>query len=70
MATLIRRSEALKRIKKLEERATEIGDKKGAEWIVKCFNAIMSCKVEEKVFCAGCGKPVNMRKKPEDEGGQ
>ena len=69
MATLIRRTEALKRIKKLEDRATEIGDKKGAEWIVKCFNAIMSCKVEEKVFCAGCGKPVNVSKIPEDEGG-
>ena len=67
MATLIRRSEALKRINKLEERATEIGDKKGAEWIVKCFNAIMSCKVEERFFCSGCGKPVKLAQVPEDD---
>ena len=69
MATLIRRSEALKRINQLEEKAVEIGDKKGAEWIVKCFNAIMSCKVEERIFCAQCGKPVKTEKIPETEGG-
>lgn len=58
MATLIRRTEALRRINKLEENAAASGDKAGAEWIVKCFNAIMSCRVEERVFCAKCGKPV------------
>ena len=68
MATLIRRSEALKRINQLEDKAVEIGDKKGAEWIVKCFNAIMSCKVEERIFCTGCGKPVRTSTIPEDGG--
>ena len=69
MAVLIRRSEALKRINMLEEKAAGSGDKKGAEWIVKCFNAIMSCKVEERIFCAQCGKPVKTEKIPETEGG-
>ena len=69
MAVLIRRSEALKRINMLEEKAAGSGDKKGAEWIVKCFNAIMSCKVEERIFCAQCGKPVKTEKIPDTEGG-
>ena len=69
MAVLIRRSEVLRRIKQLEEKAAAAGDKKGAEWIVKCFNAIMSCKVEERIFCAQCGKPVKAEKIPETEGG-
>ena len=69
MAILIRRSEALKRINQLEEKAAAASDKKGIEWIVKCFNAIMSCKVEDRVFCAQCGKPVKAAKIPEDRGG-
>lgn len=69
MAILIRRSEALKRINQLEEKAAAASDKNGSEWIVKCFNAIMSCKVEERVFCAQCGKPVKAAKIPEDRGG-
>ncbi len=69
MAVLIRRTEALKRINQLEEKAAAADDKKGAEWIVKCFNAIMSCKVEERIFCARCGKPVKAEKIPETEGG-
>ncbi len=68
MATLIRRSEALKRVNALEEKALAAGDKKGCEWIVKCFNAIMSCKVEDRIFCAQCGKPVRVAKIPEDGG--
>ena len=69
MATLIRRSEALKRINQLEEKANAAGDRKGAEWIVKCFNSIMSCKVEERIFCAQCGKPVKTGKIPEEAPG-
>ena len=69
MATLIRRSEALKRINQLEEKANAVGDRKGSEWIVKCFNAIMSCKVEERIFCAQCGKPVKAGKIPEEAPG-
>ena len=69
MATLIRRSEALRRINQLEEKAATQGDKKGGEWIVKCFNAIMSCKVEDRVFCAQCGKPVKTDKIPDSQGG-
>ena len=68
MATLIRRSEALKRINQLEEKAREAGDP-GAEWIVKCFNAIMSCRVEDRIFCARCGKPVKASKIPDPDGG-
>lgn len=68
MATLIRRSEALKRINQLEEKANDAGDRKGAEWIVKCFNAIMSCQIEERVFCAQCRKAVKTAKLPEDGG--
>lgn len=67
MAILIRRSEALDRINKLEEQAAAAGDKKGGLWIVKAFNAIMSCKVQDMVFCAKCGKPVDMDKVPEEE---
>lgn len=69
MAILIRRSEALKKINQLEEKAAAASDKKGSEWIVKCFNAIMSCKVEDRVFCTQCGKPVKAAKIPEDRGG-
>ena len=69
MATLIRRSEALKRVNALEEKALAAGDKKGCEWIIKCFNAIMSCKVEDRVFCAQCGKPVKTGKLPDSQGG-
>jgi len=68
MAVLIKRSEALRRINRLEERAAAAGYPKGCEWITKCFNAIMSCKVEEKVFCAKCGRPVNQD--PEDNDAQ
>lgn len=56
MARLIRRTEALRRINDLEEKARAKGDQAGAEWIVKCFNAIMSCRIEERIFCSGCGK--------------
>ena len=69
MATLIRRSEALQRINQLEEKAAEAGDKKGAEWIVKAYNALMSCKIEERIFCAKCGKPVKTAKIPENAPG-
>lgn len=65
MAILIRRSEVLKRINQLEEKAAASSDKSGAEWLVKCFNAVMSCKVEDKVFCAQCGKPVKTAKIPD-----
>lgn len=69
MATLIRRSEALARINRLEEKARDAGDRKGGEWIVKCYNALMSCKVEERVFCSRCGKQVATKDIPEDAGG-
>lgn len=69
MATLIRRSEVLRRINQLEEKAGASGDKKGAEWLVKAFNAVMSCKVEERIFCAQCGKPVKTAKIPENAPG-
>jgi rRNA maturation endonuclease Nob1 len=65
MATLIRRNEALKRINQLEEKAREAGKQEAIDWIAKCFNAIMSCKVEERVFCAKCGKPVKIDKIPD-----
>lgn len=68
MAKLIRRSEALKRINQLEEKAKASGDQAGADWIVKCWNAVQSCKVEEKVFCGGCGKMIKTAKIPEDGG--
>ena len=69
MATLIRRADALRRINQLEEKAKDAGDMAGANWIVKCWNAVMSCKVEQRVFCNGCGKPVPTAKIPENEGG-
>ena len=62
MAKLIRRSEALRRINMLEEQCAASGDRKGGEWIVKAFNAIMSCKVEEKLYCAKCGKELRTPK--------
>lgn len=67
MATLIRRAEALKRLNILEEKAMAAKDRAGAEMIVKCFNAIMSCKVEERVFCARCGKVIKTAEIPEDD---
>ena len=67
MATLIRRSEALKRINQLEEKAMAAKDKSGAEWIVRCWNAIMSCKVEERVFCTRCGKVIKTENIPEED---
>lgn len=69
MATLIRRSEVLRRINQLEEKAGASGDKKGAEWLVKAFNAVMSCKVEERVFCAQCGKTGEDGKDPGERTG-
>ena len=69
MATLIRRSEVVRRLRKMEEKYADGGDKKSAEALVKVFNMVMSCKVEEKVFCAQCGKPVKTEKIPETEGG-
>lgn len=70
MATLIRRAEALKRLNILEEKAMAASDRAGAEMIVKCWNAIMSCKVEERVFCTKCGKVIPTEKIPEDEPGK
>ena len=70
MATLIRRAEALKRLNILEEKAMAAKDRAGAEMIVKCWNAIMSCKVEERVFCTGCGKVVKTAEIPEDDQGK
>lgn len=69
MAKLIRRSEALRRINLLEEQCAASGDRKGGEWIVKAFNAIMSCKVEEKLYCAKCGKEIPLNSK-ESEGSE
>ena len=69
MARLIRRSEALKRINQLEEKAREDGDQAGADWIVKCFNAIMSCRVEERVFCSECGKKIRVPRERDSQGG-
>ena len=65
MATLIRRADALKQINRLEEKAKESGDAGGAEWIVKCWNAIMSCRVESRIFCNECGKRIQIRKEPD-----
>lgn len=56
MARLIRRSEALTRINQLEEKAVAAGDLAGAEWIVKCWNAVRSCRVEDRNFCTGKGR--------------
>lgn len=69
MATLIRRADALKAINQLEEKCKNAkGSTPGAEWIVKCYNAVLSCKVEKAVFCAQCGKPVKLRDVPEEDG--
>lgn len=67
MAKLIRRSEALRRINALEEQCAASGDRKGGEWIVRAFNAIMSCKVEEKLYCPKCGR--ELRREKTSEGG-
>lgn len=67
MATLIRRAEALKRLNILEEKAMAASDRAGAEMIVKCWNAIMSCKVEERVFCTKCGNVIPTDKIPEED---
>ena len=67
MATLIRRAEALKWLNILEEKAIAAKDRAGAEMIVKCWNAIMSCKIEERIFCTKCGKPVDAKKIPEED---
>ena len=69
MATLITRSEMLKRINQLEEKAVAAGDKSGGEWLVKAYNAVMSCKVIDRVFCDKCGKPIKASKIPEADGG-
>ena len=65
MATLIRRSDALKRINQLEEAAMAEDDPEGVKWIVKAYNAIMSCRVEERVFCSKCGKTIKTARIPE-----
>ncbi len=69
MARLIRRAEALKKINELEEKARAAGDQAGVDWIVKCFNAVMSCRIEERIFCTGCGKKIRATKLPDSEGG-
>ena len=70
MAILIRRAEALKRLNILEEKAMAAKDLAGAEMIVRCWNAIMSCKVEERVFCTRCGKVIKTENIPEEEDGK
>lgn len=67
MATLIRRADALRVINRLEEKARENGDTKGADWIIKCYNAIMCCRVETRIFCNKCGKRIG--KAQESDGG-
>ena len=69
MATLIRRTEVLKRINQMEEKARDAGDRAACGVLIKVYNAVMSCKVEEKVFCAKCGKPVKTDKIPDSDGG-
>ncbi len=69
MATLIRRPEVLKRINQMEEKARDAGDWVACGVLIKVYNAVMSCKVEEKVFCAKCGKPVKTDKIPDSDGG-
>ena len=64
MAILIRRADALKRINQLEEEAREAGDHAGAEWVVRCFHAVMSCKVERKIFCNECAKRIRATNEP------
>jgi hypothetical protein len=65
VARLIRRAEALKKINQLEEKARAGGEQAGADWIVKCFNAIMSCRIEDRIFCSECGKRMRVSKMPE-----
>lgn len=62
MAVLIRRSEVLDRLNKLEEKAMAASDLTSANMCVKMFNAVMSCEVQDKVFCSKCGKPVKTEK--------
>jgi len=69
MAVLIRRSEAIRKLRQMEEKYAESGEKKAAEALVRVFNMLMSCKVEDRVFCAQCGKPVKTAKIQEDPGG-
>lgn len=69
MSRLIRRAEALRKINRLEEEARAKGDRAGADWVVKCFNAIMACRVEERIFCSGCGKKIQAKELPEDDEG-
>ena len=69
MATLIRRSDVLRIVNQMEEKCGDAGDKDGAKLMVKMYNAVMSCKVESRVFCARCGKPIKTEKIPESEGG-
>ena len=69
MATLIRRAEVLKRVKQMEENCADAGDKDGAKLMVKVYNAVMSCKVENRVFCAQCGEAVKTAKIPKSDGG-
>ena len=62
MATLIRRSDALKAINHLEEKAREAGDDAAAEAIVQCWHAVMSCRVESRIFCNECRKRIKPEK--------
>jgi hypothetical protein len=68
VARLIRRTDALRKINQLEEKARADGDQVCADWIVKCFNAVMSCRVEDRIFCSACGKKIQAAKAPEDGG--
>lgn len=68
MATLIRRSEMAKRLEQLKEKADEAGDG-GGKWIEKAYNALMSCKVQERIFCANCGATVKTARIPEEARG-
>ncbi len=67
MARLIRRSEALNKMTQMEEKALKQNDKAAADCYIRAFNAIMSCKVEERVFCSKCGKPIKIKKVTSDD---
>ena len=67
MATLIRRADALRQINRMEERCRDAGDRHGAELMVKVFNMLMSCRVEGRVFCAGCGRTIRAKDVPEED---
>ena len=69
MATLIRRADVLRVVSQMEEKCADSGDKEGAKLMIKVYNAVMSCKVENRVFCAQCGKPIKTEKIPESGGG-